>query len=357
MQSMRLNHHVRKFEAMPVRATVDVSREEWDAYVAMRSDASGYHAWRWRQVFERAFGHETRYIAAYRRDRVVGILPLVVFRSALFGRFMVSLPFVNYGGIVADDEAAADALLREAERIAAETGVSHLELRHQRRHFAQLEVKEHKVSMVLALPRTSDAAWTAMDRKVRNQIRKAEKSGLTARVCGVDALPAFYKIFATNMRDLGTPVYAREFFDEVFAACGDDARVIVVSKGEQPVAAGIALVSRSVIEVPWASSLGEFRSMCPNHMLYWSIMQWSIEQGYEVLDFGRSTPDEGTFQFKRQWGAEPRPLRWEYRLFNGARMPDHSPKNPKFKAAIEMWKRCPLWLTNTLGPRIVRSIP
>ncbi len=340
----------------PAVADADVSAEAWDAYVNARPDATGYHAWRWRKVFEDAFGHETEYLAARRDGAIVGVLPLVIFKSTLFGRFMVSLPFVNYGGLIADDAAAEDALLAEAERIALARRCTHLELRHQRRHFDHLPVKEHKVSMVLQLARTSDAAWAAMDRKVRNQIRKAEKSGLTATIAGAERLDDFYRIFARNMRDLGTPVYARKFFEEVLAAYGDEARIVVVSKDDVAVAAGIALPSRGVVEVPWASSLGEYRAMCPNHMMYWSLIQWAIEQRFDVFDFGRSTPNEGTFQFKRQWGAEPVPLQWEYRLFSGG-LPDQSPKNPKFRAAIEMWKRCPLWLTNMLGPRIVRSIP
>jgi serine/alanine adding enzyme len=341
----------------PVVVTTDVSREAWDAYVAASADATGYHEWRWRRVFEQAFGHETRYLAARRGGEIVGILPLVLFRSMFFGRFMVSLPFVNYGGIVADDASAADALLAEAERIGVEGRFSHLELRHQRRHFRRLALKEHKVSMLLPLQRSAEAAWVAMDRKVRNQVRKAEKSGLTAVVAGRERLDDFYRIFATNMRDLGTPVYAKRFFEQVFEAYGDEARIVVVSKDDVAVASGIALISGTVIETPWASSLGEYRSMCPNHMLYWSLMQWAIERRLDVFDFGRSTPDEGTFQFKRQWGAEPLPLQWEYRLFTGATMPDQSPKNPKFRMAIDVWKRCPLWLTNTLGPHIVRSIP
>jgi len=340
-----------------ITVTTSVGRDAWDAYVARQPQASAYHRWQWRDVFERAFAHETQYLAARRGDRVVGVLPLVLFRSHVFGRFIVSLPFVNYGGVVADDEAAGGALLREAERIAAEGRFDHVELRHRARRFPALVPKQHKVAMLLSLPTSVESAWESLDRKVRNQIRKAEKSGLTAAAGGAERLDEFYEIFARNMRDLGTPVYSRAFFSHVMRACGDDASIVVVSKGETPVAAGLTLVDRATVEVPWASSLAEFRSLCPNHMLYWSVIGSAIERGLDVLDFGRSTPNEGTFHFKRQWGAEASPLCWEYRLLRRAALPDQSPKNPKFRTAIEAWKRCPLWLTNALGPRIVRSIP
>jgi len=345
---------------LPVTIAVaaDADAADWDRYVASRRDASQYHLWQWRGVFERAFRHETQYLMARCDGRVVGILPTVLFRSLLFGRFMVSLPFVNYGGVVADDCAIADALLAEAAAIARRERLDHLELRHTAQQFAQLPSKQHKVSMLLTLESSSERAWETLDRKVRNQVRKAEKSGLSAAEGGIECLDEFYAIFCRNMRDLGTPVYSRAFFHEVLTAFPDRARIIVVRHGQTPVAAGIVLDGgRGVVEVPWASSLSEYRTMCPNHSLYWFVVQWAIQHGCRVLDFGRSTPDEGTFHFKQQWGAEPMALYWEYSLQNGARMPDQSPKNPKFKAAIDLWKRCPVWLTNAIGPHIVRSIP
>jgi FemAB-related protein (PEP-CTERM system-associated) len=211
--------------------------------------------------------------------------------------------------------------------------------------------------MRLPLPRSTEEAWEAMDRKVRNQIRKAEKSGLTASIGGLEHLDDFYAIFARNMRDLGTPVYGRELFHRVLTVFSESAHVVIVHYQGKAIAGGILLRHRDTVETPWASSLAEYRSLCPNHTLYWSVMQWAIARQLNVLDFGRSTPDEGTFRFKQQWGAAASPLCWEYSLFGGSQMPDQSPKNPKFRAAIELWKRCPLWLTNTLGPRLVRSIP
>jgi len=347
----------------PVERLIDVSvaasgdAREWDRYVSSQEAASHYHRWQWRGVFERAFGHQTQYLLARRDGVAAGVLPLVVFRSRLFGRFMVSLPFVNYGGVVADDDAVAGALMTRAATIAQQERLDHLELRHTERCFDELPCKQHKVSMMAALDSSAERAWEGLDRKVRNQIRKAEKSGLTTSAGGAELLDEFYAIFCRNMRDLGTPVYPRAFFHEVLSTFPDCARVILVRQGTTPVAAGIVLGDGGTVEVPWASSLNEYRSLCPNHALYWFAMQWAIAHGFRVLDFGRSTPDEGTFHFKRQWGAVAAPLYWEYLLFNGARMPDQSPKNPKYRAAIDLWKRTPLWLTNAIGPHIVRSIP
>ncbi len=340
----------------PVAVVSCQDETAWNAYVEAHPEACGYHLWRWRGIFTEVFGHEADYAAAQRDGRIVGVLPLVRFASPLFGRFVVSLPFVNYGGVVADDDDAAEALVAYAGAYTRRCGASHLELRHDRRRFPALAPKEHKVAMTLALPGDADTLWTALDRKVRNQVRKAEKSALTTEVGGRELAADFYHVFCRNMRDLGTPVYTPRLFEAVLDRFPDRARVIVVRHEGAAVAAGLTWRFRGRTEVPWASSLREFNAMSPNNLLYWTILKQAIADGSTVMDFGRSTPNEGTFHFKKQWGAEPTPLCWEYDIAAGA-LPDQSPKNPKFQLAIRAWQRLPLAVANTLGPHIVRSIP
>jgi serine/alanine adding enzyme len=328
----------------------------WNDYVGGHPDAAAYHQWGWRKVMSAAFGHDSIYLAAQEGNRVTGVLPLVEFRSRLFGTFAVSLPFVNYGGVVADTAEAGGALTARAVALARERGWRHVELRHTRRQFTEWPVKRHKVAMWLPLPAEPEALWSSLDRKVRNQVRKAEKSGCVAEHGSEDLLGDFYGVFAHNMRDLGTPVYARRFFAEVLRAFPGDTRVFVVRLGGQPVAASVTVGWRDRLEVPWASSLRAHAAASPNTLLYWTMLKWAVEHGYKTFDFGRSTPDEGTFHFKKQWGAQPHELAWEYAGLTGE-MPDQSPKNPKFRAAIAVWQHLPVWLTNRVGPPIVRSIP
>lgn len=329
----------------------------WDAYVEQHPSSSGYHLYGWRGVFERAFGHPTYYLLARRGGQVVGVLPLVEVRSMIFGRSMVSLPFVNYGGVLASNDQAAEALFKTANERAASLGLDHVELRHRTAQFPNAPSKRHKVTMLLPLAETTEAMWNQLDRKVRNQVRKAEKSGLEAKILGADGLDAFYSIFATNMRDLGTPVYAKRLFAEVFAAFPDRTSCIVVHQADRPLAAGIGFRYRETMEMPWASSLKEYRALCGNVLLYWRALEHTINAGGRVFDFGRSTPDEGTFHFKRQWGANPHPLYWEYGLLRSKALPDHSPTNAKFALAVKLWQRLPLAIANLLGPAIVKGIP
>ncbi|HTU99082.1 MAG TPA: FemAB family XrtA/PEP-CTERM system-associated protein [Luteitalea sp.] len=342
---------------MALEVRVESAGAEWDAFVTAHPAATAYHAWAWRDVFGPVFGHEPIYLAARDAGQIVGVLPVVSFKSRLFGKFFCSLPFVNYGGVLSTSPDAAAALLAEATRLAREAGASHLELRHVDRQFESAPVRQHKVTMLLALKDTADAQWTALDNKVRNLVRKAEKSELTSESGGVELLDAFYAVFSVNMRDLGTPVYPKRFFAAVLKACGERARLHVVRHGSEPVGASMTIAHADRVEVPWASSLRTARQMNPNMLLYWHMLKDVIASGGRTFDFGRSTPGEGTYLFKKQWKAEPVPLHWEYALITREAPPDQSPGSGKFQMAIEMWKKLPVPIANTIGPLIIGNIP
>jgi FemAB-related protein (PEP-CTERM system-associated) len=274
----------------------------------------------------------------------------------LFGRFGVSLPFVNYGGALADDDDAAGALELAATEAARVRRWRHVELRHFLQQFPRWPARRHKVAMWLPLTADAEAMWERLDRKVRNQVRKAEKSGCVAEVGGVDLVPPFYEVFARNMRDLGTPVYGRRFFEEILRTFPDSAKVFVVRIGDEPVAGSVTIAFRERVEVPWASSLRQHNDKSPNMLLYWTMIKSAIAAGAAVFDFGRSTPDESTYRFKAQWGAEPKPLVWEYLGLQGA-IPHHGPRDSRFSLAVSAWQRLPVPLANWIGPSIVRNIP
>lgn len=329
-------------------------RPDWERFVTAHNPEAGYHAWDWRRVFTNAFGHDTVYLIARRRGAVEGVLPLVVIRSMIFGNSLTSLPFLNYGGVLADSEEAREALVASAGDEAQRRRCAHVELRHVERQLPALPCKQHKVSMRLPL---GPALWEGLDRKVRNQIRKAEKSGLVVERGGAALVDDFYKVFARNMRDLGTPVYSRRLFEEVLATFPEQAQLHVVRLNGQPIAAGLTYRTPSMVQLPWASSIREFNALCANVLLYWDAIQFAQAAGAASFDMGRSTPGEGTFKFKAQWGAEPVPLHWEYQLAAGAELPNVSPANPKFQLAIALWQKLPVGVATRIGPLIVRAIP
>ena len=338
--------------------TVDEQqRELWQRYVQQHPAASQYHDYRWRDIFHRAFGHPSLYLAAIdSAGNWRGVLPLFRLRSRLFGDFMVSLPFVNYGGVLADNQAIADALLAAAAEQVSTAGLDHLELRSTAA-LSDWPHRDDKVSMILPLPETADTLWQQIGSKVRAQINRAPADQLETRFGGLELLDDYYRVFARNMRDLGTPVYDRGLFREILQTLPEQATLAVVYYRGKPVGTGFLLGHREMLEIPWASTLKKTNTLNVNMYMYWQILRFAIEKQYAFFDFGRSTRDAGTFQFKKQWGAKPQPHYWYYHMANGQPLPALKPDNPKFKLLIAIWQRLPVALTNRIGPAVVKYLP
>lgn len=331
---------------------------EWNAFVNNHADSTNYHRYGWRKVIEQSFGHKTCYLVARNSSGAIcGVLPLTHMKSRLFGNFLVSLPFFNYGGLLCTDDTVAASLLNTSRSMLEGNGAGHLELRHLKKYGEGLATRQHKVAMILNLECDEVAQWQMLDAKVRNQVRKAEKNGVRTVVGGVELLDDFYRVFARNMRDLGTPVYGREFFRSLLNEFATSTKVFAVTLDNRTIAAGIASWFKGTLEVPWASSISDYRPLCPNNLLYWDVIRFAIGQGFGRLDFGRSTPGEGTYNFKKQWGAVPVPLYWQYQLEPNGTLPELNPRNPKYGKAIRIWQKLPLCVTNLLGPHVVRNIP
>ncbi|MFM7844039.1 MAG: FemAB family XrtA/PEP-CTERM system-associated protein [Planctomycetota bacterium] len=316
------------------------------------------HDPRWLLVLHAGLGHSPYLLEAYRGAELVGWLPLSFVRSWLFGRFLVSLPYINSAGIRTVDAVTAEALVERAVELARQLNVRYLELRHEQEvvSAALPQANRSKVHMRLRLADSADLLWKSFDPKVRNQIRKGEKQNFSVRWGGAELVDRFYEVFSRNMRDLGTPVFGRSLFGAIAHYFGDEAEFCVVSAGDKPIAAGLLVHGKQMTEVPSASALREYNSSCANMFLYWQLLQRAVARGQTVFDFGRSSVESSTYRFKQQWGAEPTPAIWQYHVRSGT-IGDMRLESGKYGLAVRVWKKLPLWLTNCLGPVIVRGIP
>lgn len=312
----------------------------------------------WLLVLEQGL-RQTPYLLEVRHgERTTGWLPLAYVHSLLFGRYLVSLPYLNSNGVLAEDEASRRLLIDRAVQLADELRVRHLELRHEQaiEHPALTGQLTSKVHMRLPLPDFPGPLWESFPAKVRNQVRKGEKSGLAVAWGGVELLPEFYAVFSRNMRDLGTPVYGQRLFAAILRHFPNEAELCVVRAGQEPAAAALLLHGKGVTEVPSASALREYNSICANMLMYWNLLDRAIQRGQGVFDFGRSTVDCGTHKFKKQWGAVAEPAVWQYYVRQGS-AGDLRPDNPRYQRLIRIWQRLPVRLTRWIGPTIVRGIP
>jgi serine/alanine adding enzyme len=317
----------------------------WQQFVDGHPESGSYHCWGWKRVIETSFNWPTFYLMATEGNKVEGVLPLVWQKSLLFGNFLTSVPYLNGGGVLVRDQSAEEALVQEAVTLAQRLGANHLELRHRQERLPSLPTKRSKVAVVRPVDPDREVMWPSLDHKVRTDIRKAMKSGLTVHFGRNDLLDEFYPIFSTNMRDLGTPVYGRGFFQEILHVFPSTTHICVIRCQRKPVAASFLIGHRHTLEAVWSCSLKAYRSMKPNMFLYWELLCFAGEHSYRIFDFGRSSIGSGTHRFKMQWGSQEIPLFWSYWLRNGTQLPRLNPENPRYRLAIWLWQKLPVSLT------------
>lgn len=331
--------------------------ELWDRYVEGDGGSSFCHLWGWREVLESELGAECLYrLVVDGEGRCQGLLPLVRVRSRVLGHYLVSIPFLNYGGALGS-AAARRELEGWAIEEAGRSGADLLELRGRGEadYLPELRAAERKVTVTLELPREAGVLWKAFPSKLRSQIRRPLKEGMRSEF-GEEQVSPFYEVFSRNMRDLGTPTLPRSFFTALIRHFGERVVFGVVYSGDLPVAAGCGFIWRGEFEMTWASSLREYNSRAPNMLLYWSFMEEMIGRGVRVFNFGRCTPGGGTHRFKLQWGGRDEQLRWGQWSARGVAATP-SPERRVFQLATAVWRRTPLAIANRVGPVLARRLP
>jgi serine/alanine adding enzyme len=351
---------------MEIKPLDAAEEEEYQEYVLSSPGGNYCHDIAWKRVFQETYGKEPAYWICRENGRITGAAPAFWLESLLFGRSLVSMPYLDYGGIL-HDTPEAGAELVETLKLAAASRRAALEIR-QERPLADPAPPNHKVKMVLDLRgRREETYWKELDAKVRNQVRKAEKSGIAVRAGGEELLPEFYRVFCVNMRDLGSPVHPADLFRNVLRHL-PGAEIVLADHGGYVVGGLVRIHWKDAMIIPWASTLRKYRALCPNNAIYWETLREAFHRGCASVDFGRSTKEAGTYKFKLQWLAKEEPLPWyafsadalTHRAAGGRgqEMPASVPapaeegKLGVMGLAAELWRKLPARYANWLGPRI-----
>ena len=392
--------------SIKIKAIEPIDAPAWDEYVYNHPKATLYHMSGWKNVIDKTYGHKTYYLMAIRgpegsqltdhsqqvpvknydlstisnEPKVIGILPLVHLKHFLFGNSLISIPFFDLGGILPDDQETEKELLSEAIKLARDLKAKNIELRHIEplswlAHSSQLTAsgkkdipisyelsaigyftRSHKVRMLLNLPESPEMLMKSFKSNLRRKIRKPLKEGLSLKIGGLKLLEDFYKVFSINMRDLGSPVHSKKLMQNVLKEFPDKSKIVMVYKDSQPLACSLIIGFKKILENPWVSALREYRRLYPNMLLYWTMLEYACDNGYDCFDFGRSSSDEGTYKFKEQWGAKPTRLHWHYISLDGQAIDVDTSEKSKFEKAIRFWQKIPVPITKVIGPMIRKHI-
>ena len=327
----------------------------WDAFVERCPEATFFHRAAWQRILSEVFGHRTHFLFAERAGVFEGVLPLAQVKSLLFGNSLVSLPFAVYGGIAASDAAAAAALEREAQALARQLGVAHLEFRNICPRHPEWPRQDLYVRFRKEIAPDVEANLLAIPRKQRAMVRKGIKNGLRSEI-DQDA-GRFFALYADNVHRHGTPAMPKRYFDALHEVFAEDCEVLtVVDAGGRPLSSVLSFYFRDEVLPYYAGDKPAARDLAANDFKYWELMRRSCERGLHVFDYGRSKQGTGSYSFKKNWGFEPQPLAYEYCLYRRDSIPQHNPANAKYRLLIDTWRRMPIGLANWLGPFIVRNL-
>jgi FemAB-related protein (PEP-CTERM system-associated) len=326
----------------------------WDDFVDRCPDATFFHRAGWQTVIESAFGHPTWFMYAQRDGQILAILPLAQIKSRWFGNTLCSLPFCVYGGIASIDQGAADALDLAAQALAARLQVDHLEYRnlgHSHAHWLQQDLY---VTFRKALHADPQQNMLEIPRKQRAMVRKGISAGLHSAIDG--DVDHFFDAYADSVHRLGTPVFAKRYFQLLQHVFGQDCEVVTIYNGSEVVSSVLVFHFRREVLPYYGGGGAQARALAANDFMYWEVMRRACEKGCTLFDFGRSKLGTGAFDFKKNWGFAPQPLHYAYQLHRARSVAQHNPLNPKYQLLIKAWRKLPLPLANALGPRIVRYL-
>ena len=316
---------------------------------------------RWAAVLREHFGLEQRLLLAGRGGASVGGLSLSLVRPLLGPAHAVSAPLSSSGGgLVADDEVTALALLEAASGLTRDGDLHYCQLRlvepAPSAEALGWQLDDGYVRFILDLAGGEDVVWRQRFRdKTRNQVRKAEKAGLTIHV-GREHVGELAALLHDGLKEMGSPSPSRRLLERAADVFGQDMEVVLVRHLGVAVAGSVLFFNGSDAANPWAVCRSAYRSLCANNLLYWHLVRVCCSRGCAVLDMGRSSRGSNTAAFKRHLGAEERALYYYFFLHHARAMRKVDPHQRHFAPAQFLWKKMPDILTRRLGDFLLREL-
>jgi FemAB-related protein (PEP-CTERM system-associated) len=327
----------------------------WEAFVLACPQSSFFHRAGWQNIITKVFKHQTYFLYAERNGVIEGVLPLGHVNSWLFGNALTGLPFAVYGGVAAISPEAAAALEKEAQRIAVELDVDHLELRNVEPRNPDWPQQDLYVTFRKEILPTEDANMLAIPRKQRAMVRKGIKNELVSHID--PTVDRFFRLFADNVHRHGTPAMPKKYFEALQKEFGADCEVLTVTTSDgKPLSSVLSFYFRDEVLPYYAGDDEAARDLAANDFKYWELMRRACARGLKVFDYGRSKQGTGPYSFKKNWGFEPTQLHYAFCLYKREAIPQNNPNNAKYKLMISTWRRMPIGLANWLGPFIVRNL-
>jgi len=344
-------------------------KDLWNEWVGSNPWASFYHLWDWGEVLCKTYGYRRHYLGAKRGDEIVGVLPLIYIRSRIFADKLVSLPFAEYGGPLltdpidsSDKKSALTVLSERVSALAAGLGIDYVDLRQPRfplslrvPTYASKPLRRY-VTFVLDLTKGESELWRRLDRKCRNAVRKARKSGVKIINIDFEDVGRYYRLHLLTESRRGSPPHSEAFFRSVSEAFRQEGLRMTLALYDGKAIGGIMAFYFGK-RIYWFNNVldREYASLNSTNLLLWHLINWGIQNDFETLDLGQTRPEDmGTYRFKSGWNGREVPLQNRVFMMKNVEIPD--PLQRKYLILSRLWSMLPQALVSQVGPSIISNI-
>jgi hypothetical protein len=332
---------------------------EWQNYVDNHPLASGMHHAGWYQVLRHSFDVKLEFLFA-RNDNgaISGVLPMYFSRSIFADRHLTTLD----DGLLVDDTEAAAALVDAALGRRDLLDARYLLIRAavggtvDLRPTAIRPIVRRIVPTGIGGPELLGRLSHYMRRDIRRAVNRGYSIRRDADLACLDTV--FYDEYASHMRHLGTPVFARRMMSAIKKYLGPDRlRLYLAMRGEEVVGGVLCLVARS----GWLGLYAVVREALlrdyVNYLLFWHAILEAAEAGVAHFDLGRNTPGGGVHEFKNKWPGEERRSEHRYFARPGTKLPNLAVLHQGRSFRQRLWMKLPLGITNRFGPLLRQQLP
>ncbi|HEX6818324.1 MAG TPA: GNAT family N-acetyltransferase [Ktedonobacterales bacterium] len=319
----------------------------------------------WLELIGSLYGYDIVHLVSQPTNgQVRGYLPVAVIKTALTGKRVVGLPFTDYSPVIAADAAATNDLVDQAIHLARLEGARYLELRagpnETLAERADLTKSDLYVRYVLPLDKDPDKLLARARPRMRSQVRKAERDGVSVR-WGLERrdIDTFYQLhLQTRSGKHGMPAQPRRYFTGMwddFAASGHVRLALAEYKG-RCIAAAILLIAGGTVSSSYVATDQRYLELNATRAAEWAAIEWACANGYTLWDFGRTAREsEGLKQYKRAWGATELDLPYFYSP-DVAGLAATSETSRKYALLTACWRKLPLSVAEPLGGRLYRHL-
>lgn len=301
----------------------DSDAVRWNDFV--QKHGTIFHLFEWSKVLQ-TYSYSPRFYFLEDDGKIGSILPCVLTKK----KRLVSLPFADY--ITLD----SPKIVQEVWLSCKAEGLTFEHYSTENYAVSNLDSSQFAYTFEIDLSRGLEELWeNSFTKKMRNQIRKAEKEGVKVRLVDDPQGHAdeYYRLYLKTMKRIGALPHTKNFIGKAFFELQPYVRLFSADLADRTIGFLLTFAYKGRMHVWGNVSDPEFLWSSPNNLLYYTAMRECVTEGLSKIDFGSTQAGSGHAHFKDSFGGEQRPI---YRISNTPYVARNHPVISRFLISLPL---------------------